>query len=94
MQSRQVSPTSLAVLENAVHFAALCTMTDGESIDVLPSDRGELLLHYCSATERGLAENGLLHRPDIMLLQAFVIYLVSNSSYPPRVRSVVFRFII
>lgn len=35
--------------------------------------------HYRTVTEQGLAENGLLDQPDLLLLQAFTIYLVRPS---------------
>lgn len=73
--------SSLAVLENAVSFAAVCTIADHESDKLLPGDKVDLSTYFRIATEQGLANSGLLHHPDIILLQAFAIYLVSISLF-------------
>jgi hypothetical protein len=71
--------SSLAVLKNVVCFAPVCTIADHENDNFLPSGRDIHMKHYRTVTEQGLAENGLLKKPDLMLLQPFTIYLVRPS---------------
>lgn len=80
MEPHQRTQSSVAVLESAVSFAAVCTIADHESDEVLFGDKDTLLAYFRTATEQGLANSDLLHHPDITLLQAFVIYLVSISN--------------
>ncbi|QDS68709.1 hypothetical protein FKW77_003831 [Venturia effusa] len=76
----QGTQSSVAVLESAVSFAAVCTIADHESDKLLPISKDTLLARFRAATEQGLANSALLYQPDIALLQAFVIYLLGLGS--------------
>ncbi|XPS94644.1 hypothetical protein M3J09_003953 [Ascochyta lentis] len=71
------APTfSNQALEYAIYFMALCTITDGEALELGLGDRSNLLRTYRLAAECFLAESDLLRHPSVTTLQAFVIYLI------------------
>ncbi|KAM0231797.1 hypothetical protein ACHAP5_010953 [Fusarium lateritium] len=55
---------------------AICTITDAESEQMFLSSRPGLLRGYRQATEELLRRTGFICRPSIVVLQAFVIYLM------------------
>jgi hypothetical protein len=67
---------SVIVLEHSVYFMAICSLTAGEAKDMGLGDKLSMLQIYRSAIEGMLASSGLLQSPDLVVLQAFVIYLV------------------
>ena len=73
-QSQSSSPSTRA-LEYSIYFLAICSVNDEESQDIFLERRQLLLQRYRIATEMLLSKADLLSRPDLTLLQAFVIYL-------------------
>ena len=68
--------TPTQALKHAVYFMATCTMTDDESLSLGFGARTELLDLCRSAAETWLMRSSLLQHPDLISLQAFVVYLV------------------
>jgi hypothetical protein len=64
------------VLEYATYFMALCTITDEEADKIGLGVRLEICRQYQTTVEDLLVESDLLQHPDLIILQAFVIYLV------------------
>jgi hypothetical protein len=77
----QNSPVlSVKILENSIHFMALCSITDVEAEEIGFGDRLDMLKLYRSVMEGLFAESSLLQNPDLIVLQAFVIYLVGANT--------------
>jgi hypothetical protein len=75
--SLQVPPSlSARMLEYAIYFMALCTVTDEEADRMGLGVGQEMLRQYRATVENMLGESNLLRSPDLVTLQAFVIYLV------------------
>jgi hypothetical protein len=76
------APVSLSsqVLETAIYFMATCSLMDEESKDGGFGDKSRLLHAFRSSAEYLFAQSGVLQSPDLVLLQAFVIYLVRTKS--------------
>lgn len=74
------SSTSVSVqcLTYAIYFMAICSMTNQEAEIIGVGSRSSILQEYQSAVEALLANSSLLQTPDLFVLQAFVIYLVSH----------------
>lgn len=72
----QDTPSEIA-LEHSIYFTALCTLSDEESENMLSCAKGPLLRKLRSLAETSISKAGLLLHPDLIVLQAFVIYLVS-----------------
>lgn len=60
-------------LEFAIYFVALCTLS-GDEIE----ERDTLMEQYRVAAELSLVRAGLLSSLNLVVLQAFVLYLVSH----------------
>jgi len=71
--------TRLHALERSILFPALCTMTDSECQEQLYCNRDSLMQHLGIEAESAFSKAKLLEDPDLTVLQAFVIYLVSLS---------------
>ncbi|KAF2662126.1 hypothetical protein K491DRAFT_280737 [Lophiostoma macrostomum CBS 122681] len=71
------SSLSIRALESAIHFMSLCTITDGESVNMDLGIRADMIQLHRSAVEGMLARSTLLHDPDLNILQAFLIYLIA-----------------
>lgn len=78
-QNVSESPT-MQPLESAIYFLALCSITDVESERILSCKRLPLIKQYRLATEISISRANLVRNPDLTVLQAFVIYLVSRCS--------------
>jgi hypothetical protein len=80
--SSEVAPSSLSshVLEMAIYFLAACTITNPEAETMGLGDRFSLLQGFRSAVEGLFVRSNLLQSPDLVLLQAFVIYLVCTQN--------------
>jgi hypothetical protein len=78
-QSTQHSP-ALVALEHAMCFMAIRSITDDETVEFGFGDRALLTEQYRSSTERLISEADMILRPNVTVLQAFVIYLVSTST--------------
>jgi hypothetical protein len=64
------------LLETSIYFMAICTITDEEARTIGLGARLEILQTYRSTVEALLAKSHLLTDPDLIELQAFVLYLV------------------
>lgn len=68
----------IEALRSSIYFMAVCSMSAGEADEMGLSDRHSVLQLCQARVEEIFARSKLLHSPDIILLQAFVIYLVSQ----------------
>jgi hypothetical protein len=73
------SSTTLShqALEYAIYLVALCTISDDETENMSINSKADILQQYKDATERALSKADVMRHPDMIGLQAFVIYLVS-----------------
>lgn len=63
-------------LDTAVFYAAVASMTDRQCHNLFQCSRNEVLPEYQSACEMALERADLMRTTDMMVLQAFVLYLV------------------
>ena len=61
----------------AIYFAAVTSLTAQECRDVIGEEKITLLSKYRFGVEQALARAGFLNTQELVLLQAFVIFLVS-----------------
>lgn len=73
--SKLRNPPLIRALESAMHFMAVRTLTDNETLQHGLGDKAVLTQQLHDATERLIAEADLIRRPTIPALQAYVIYL-------------------
>jgi hypothetical protein len=78
-EANSYESTPAGALELSIYFTSLCSITNDEAMNLGLGDRASLIEQYRDATERALSEAGLLQRPNVIVLQAFVIYLVRFS---------------
>ncbi len=69
---------SREALKFAVCFTAVCTLTEVESRKLFMEEKDKIINRFRLATEVMLSRANLLTTSDITVLQAFVIYLVSD----------------
>ena len=69
---------SREALKSAICFTAVCTLTEAESRDIFMEEKGKVRNRFRQATEVMLSRADCLTTSDITVLQAFVIYLVSD----------------
>ncbi|KAF2438160.1 hypothetical protein P171DRAFT_424256 [Karstenula rhodostoma CBS 690.94] len=74
-QQPKQSPVPVRTLQYSILFMTFCSITNEEAIAQDLGDRMKMLQLYQSATEDMLARSQLLSVPDLITLQAFVIYL-------------------
>jgi hypothetical protein len=67
---------SISALETATCFMAVCALTDDEAQQMGIRDRKEMMEQYRVATQNALSKANLIKSPDLMVLQAFLAYLV------------------
>lgn len=70
--------TSQEALKFAICFTAVCTLTEVESRNIFMEEKDQTIDRFRLATEVMLSRANLLTTSDITILQAFVIYLVSD----------------
>lgn len=70
----------LAALMFAIYFASVTSLSETECLHLLGDERSRLLQLYKLYTEQALSRAGLLVTHEILVLQAFVIYLASLRS--------------
>ncbi len=70
-----VSP-SVRAIEFSIYFLATCSIDDTECKKMLHSERIPLLQQFRLGAEIYTSRAKFLYSPDMMVLQAFVIYLV------------------
>ena len=64
----------------AIYYAAVVTLTPQECLDFFYVRKGDLLDRYRLATENFLTRADFLNTNELITLQAFVIYLVCDST--------------
>lgn len=69
---------SREALKFATCFTAICTLTEAECRTLCLEEKDKIMHRFRLATEVMLSRANLLTTSDITILQAFVIYLVSN----------------
>lgn len=67
-------------LRFAIYYAAVCTLSDQECYECFHCSRESLANQYDLAAQVCLSRAGLMTTPTMMVLQAYVIYLVSTGS--------------
>lgn len=76
-QEKYTEPsTAVQALQFSLFFMAVCSITDDEAVAMGLGERLKLRQLYRSAVEDLLARSSLLQNPDIITLQAFIVYLV------------------
>lgn len=70
--------TAQEALKFAICFTAVCTLTEVESRNIFMEKKDQTIDRFRLATEVMLSRANLLTSSDITILQAFVIYLVSD----------------
>jgi hypothetical protein len=70
-------PKSLHALLFAVYLGAAISFQDGECEKILGENRSTVQSKYLAATQHALIQANLLKSSDLVVLQAFVIFLVS-----------------
>ena len=78
---------SLKALKFAICFTAICTLTEGECQKIFMEEKGKIMNKFRLATEVLLSRANLLTTSDITVLQAFVIYLVSDFHHESYIQS-------
>lgn len=72
----KISP-SLEALMFSIYLMAIHTMQDEEVIASFNEEKRLLTGKYCRATQQALLNAEFMRQPDLSLLQAFLLYLVS-----------------
>jgi hypothetical protein len=67
----------LEALIFAIYFAAITSLTEDEVHTTFGEDRAILLGKYHNATQQALVNAGFMRSPDLMVLQALFLYLVT-----------------
>jgi hypothetical protein len=70
-----------ATLASAVYLAAVCTMNDAECQSLFSADKRTVIGEFQKETEGALAKADFVTTNDLAVLQAYVISLVSASTY-------------
>lgn len=77
-------PRNINALLCAIYFAAVSSIEDDVCHGLLGCDRDCLLMKFRLAEENALRNAGFVNTDDLMVLQSFVIYLVSLRYQSPR----------
>jgi hypothetical protein len=72
---------AISALETAICFMAVCALTDDEAQQMGIGDRKYAMEQYRVGTQNALSKANLIRSPDLMVLQAFMAYLVRQQSY-------------
>lgn len=72
---------SLEALMFAIYFMAITSIEDEEVQVTFNEEKPELLRRYYTACQQALMNAGFMRSPDLTLLQAYLLYLVSSA--PP-----------
>ena len=68
---------SLEALMFSIYFVAITSMKEEEVQNTFAEDRNILLGKYHTATQQALVNAGFMRSTDLMVLQAYTLYLVS-----------------
>lgn len=76
---------SLEALMFAIYFMAVTSLSDEEARLTFDQDKAPLLQRYYTACQQALVNGGFMRNPDLTILQAFLLYLVSIH-FPNQIR--------
>ena len=71
-------PRALEALMFAVYFSAVTSMSEADVQSTFDEDRTRLLARFHRATQQALINAGFMRSPDLVVLQAFFLYLVRS----------------
>lgn len=71
-------PKSLEALMFAIYFIAVQSMTDEDVQSTFGEDKPVLLARYHKATQQALTNASFMRSNELMVLQAYLLYLVST----------------
>lgn len=70
----------LEALLFSIYFMAIVSLTDEEVQDTFKEEKSRLMSKYHRGTQQALINAGFMRSSDLVVLQAFLMYLVSISS--------------
>lgn len=73
-------PKPLEALMFGIYFMAVTSMKDDDVQSTFGEDRNVLLARYHAATQQALVNAAFMRTTEIMVLQAYTLYLVSRHS--------------
>lgn len=73
-------PESLEVLMFSIYYFAATALVPGESMALFGEDQESMEMRYKHGFQQALVNAGYLRSSDILTLQAFVLYLVSENA--------------
>ncbi|KAF2428941.1 hypothetical protein EJ08DRAFT_718779 [Tothia fuscella] len=76
----QVLTLSEQALENSIYFMAACAIRDDECEQMGLGNRVHMIDYFRNNTEQYISKAGLLQHPNLIVLQAFMIYLLALRS--------------
>lgn len=71
-------PKPLEALLFSIYFMAMVSLTDEEVQETFKEDRSRLMSKYHRGTQQALINAGFMRSSDLVVLQAFLMYLVSD----------------
>lgn len=81
------APRNTSALRYSIYACAVASLTDKECQKIFGESQQSLLYSFQSATRYTLSESSFLKVPDIELLRAYVLFMVSRSAQPFRTDS-------
>lgn len=72
-------PKPLEALMFSIYLIAVHSMTDGETQSTFSEDKAVLLARYHEATQQALINASFMRSNELMVLQAYLLYLVSTT---------------
>lgn len=72
-------PESLEALMFSIYYFAATSLLPGESMTLFGEDQESMTMRYKHGVQQAFVNAGFLKSSDIVTLQAFVLYLVSNT---------------
>lgn len=76
-------PKPLEALLFSVYFVAIMSMTADEVMDMFKEEKQRLMSRYHRGTQQALINAGFMTSSEVVVLQAFFMYLVSNTFHFP-----------
>lgn len=80
-------PRAIESLMFSIYFASVTSMSNEQCVEMLGEERSILVDKYWFATEQALARAGFLNTTEIVVLQAFVLFLVRPTFIIPPIFS-------
>lgn len=75
------APKNIEALMFGVYLMAITSMEDRDVLIMFNEPKQQLLTRYLSATQQALVNASFMKIDDAIVLQAFVLYLVSIGTY-------------